>query len=68
MPSNEKNLSLFKYVTKKPISPEKKEIEENIRSRSAKLRHAIRNKNSFFYPEEFKSKFSYVFELESALL
>ena len=67
-PPNEKKLSLFKFVSKKPLSPEKKEIEENIRSRSAKLRHAIRNKNSFFYPEEFKNKFSNFFKLESVLL
>ena len=68
LPSNEKNLSFFKYVSKKPLFPEKQEIEQNIRSRSAKLRHGIRNKNSFFYPEEFKNKFSNFFKLESALL
>ena len=41
------------------------EIKKNIRSRSAKLRYAIRDNNSFFYPEEFKNKFSNYFKLES---
>ena len=40
------------------------EIKENIRSRSAKLRYAIRDNNSFFYPNEFKNKFANYFELE----
>ena len=42
-----------------------REIEKNIRSRSAKLRYAIRDNNSFFYPEEFKNKFINYFKLES---
>jgi hypothetical protein len=41
-----------------------REIKENIRSRSAKLRYAIRNNDSFFYPNEFKNKFINYFELE----
>ena len=32
----------FKTMTKKPISPSDTEVENNIRSRSAKLRAAIR--------------------------
>ena len=45
-----------------------KEIKENIRSRSAKLRYAIRNNNSFFYPNEFKNKFVNYFKLEDGRL
>ena len=41
-----------------------KEVNENIRSRSAKLRYAIRNGDSFFHPNEFKKKFVNYFELE----
>ena len=55
---------LFKLISKKPLVPDMKEIKENIRSRSAKLRYAIRDNNSFFYPNEFKSKFANYFKLE----
>ena len=39
-------------------------LRKNIRSRSAKLRYAIRDNNSFFYPDEFKNKFINYFKLE----
>ena len=39
-------------------------LKKNIRSRSAKLRYAVRNNNSFFYPKEFENKFINYFELE----
>ncbi len=60
---NEKSI-LFKNVSKKPIVPHQDEIIKNKRSRSAKLRYAIRNANSFFYPEDFKNKFIKYTELE----
>jgi len=63
-PISEKKSSLFKSVTKKPISPNAKEINENNRSRSAKLRYSIRSNNSFFYPSEFQNKFINYFNLE----
>ena len=66
LPIKETKSSLFKLVSKKPLRPDVKEIKENIRSRSAKLRYAIRNNNSFFYPKEFKNKFSNYFKLEGA--
>jgi len=56
--------SLFKEISKKPLVADVKEVKENIRSRSAKLRYAIRNSNSFFDPNEFKKKFVNYFELE----
>ena len=65
MPIKENKSSLFKLISKKPLSSRyAKEIKENIRSRSAKLRYAIRNNNSFFYPNEFKNKFANYFKLE----
>ena len=42
-----------------------KEVEKNIRSRSAKLRYAMRNDNTFFDPNEFKNKFINYLKLES---
>ena len=42
------------------------EVEENIRSRSAKLRYVIRNNNLFQYPNGFKKKFVNYFKLEES--
>ena len=66
LPSKESKYSLFKEISKKPLVANKKEIDENIRSRSAKLRYAIRDNNSFFPPDEFKKKFVNYFEIEGA--
>jgi len=64
LPIKESKSSLFKSISKKPLMAEMKEIKENIRSRSAKLRYAVRNNNSFFYPNEFKNQFINYFKLE----
>ena len=66
LPIKENNSSLFSLISKKPIVPDTKEIKANIRSRSAKLRYAIRNDSSFVYPKELKKKFINYFELEEA--
>ena len=66
LPIEENKSNLFKLLSSKPIVPDKKEIKENIRSRSAKLRYAVRNNNSFFYPSEFKKKFTNYLELEGS--
>ena len=65
LPMEENKSSLFKLTSKNPLVADVKEIKKNIRSRSAKLRYAIRNSNSFFYPDEFKNKFLNYFKLES---
>jgi len=65
LPIKEKKLSLFKFVSKKPYVPNMNEVKKNIRSRSAKLRCATRNENSFFYPNEFKNAFINYLKLES---
>ncbi len=68
LPLQKNNNGLFKFISKKAMTPTKKEIEKNIRSRSAKLRYAIRNNYSFTYPTEFKEKFSNYFDLEEIKL
>jgi len=68
LPLDKKNSELFRLLSKKPLTPTKKEIDQNIRSRSAKLRYAIRNNNSFFYPDEFKKKFQNFFKIEETRL
>jgi 16S rRNA (cytosine1402-N4)-methyltransferase len=55
-------------ILKKPLIPDNLEIKKNIRSRSAKLRYAVRNKNSFFEPIDFKNKFENYFRLEEGRL
>ena len=50
-------------LSKKPIVPNKKEINENIRSRSAKLRYAVRNNTPFINSEEFKKNFENYFKI-----
>ena len=51
--------------SKKALIPTEEELSENSRSRSAKLRYAIRNNNIFKNSDEFKNKFSNYFKLES---
>ena len=57
--------SLFKLFLKKALIPSEKEISKNIRSRSAKLRYAIRNNNIFFNSEETEKNFEYYLKLEN---
>jgi 16S rRNA (cytosine1402-N4)-methyltransferase len=63
LPLESSKFSLFNLKSKKPLTPNKKEINENINSRSAKLRFGTRNSNSFFYPTEFKNNFIDYFEM-----
>ncbi len=63
--NNTQNISLFEEYKNKAFRPSKKEIEKNIRSRSAKLRFAIRSNNKFQYPKEFIHKFKFYLDLES---
>ena len=63
LPLKKKKNGLFKMQSKKPLVPSSKEIEENKKSRSAKLRYAIRNKNSFLNFEEFKKNYKSYFEM-----
>ena len=65
LPSKENKSQLFKLLSKKPLIPSQKEIYQNKKSRSAKLRYVIRDDNSFFYPKEFKNKFQDYFNLEA---
>ena len=64
LPITKSKSKLFQFISKKPLVASIKEIKENIRSRSAKLRYAIRNNSSFTFPNEFKSKFENYFRLE----
>ena len=65
LPEDKKNkLILFEEYKNKVIVPSKNELSQNSRSRSAKLRFAIRSKNKFEYPKEIFKKFKKYLELE----
>ena len=57
--------TLFNTYKNKVFTPSKLEIEKNNRSRSAKLRFAVRSKNKFEYPYDFIKKFKKYLDLES---
>ena len=67
-PLTDNKSNLFTVKNKKPLIPERKEIIFNNRSRSAKLRFAIRNNNKFFFPEEFVKKFEKFSKIERSIL
>ncbi len=58
------NFSLFNKYKNKAFKPSSIEIIKNPRSRSAKLRYAIRSSNKFIYPDELTNKFKKLLELE----
>ena len=68
LPIKKDKSSLFKLISKKPLIADTDEIKKNVRSRSAKLRYAIRDNNSFSYPYEFKNKFMNYLNIEGAIL
>ena len=58
-------LVLFDEYKNKAFRPSKKEIENNNRSRSAKLRFAIRSSNKFEHPKQLIKKFRRYLDLEA---
>ena len=66
LPIKQNKYNLYKFISKKPLTADEKEIKENIRSRSAKLRYSVRNNNSVFNFNEFKNKFQIYSSLEES--
>ena len=65
-PENKPNqLTLFDEYKNKVIRASKEEVDKNIRSRSAKLRFAIRSKDKFENPEDLIRKFKKYLDLEA---
>ena len=56
---------LFEEYRNKVFRPSKQEVEQNNRSRSAKLRFAIRSSNDFEYPKDVIKKFKKYLDLEA---
>tara|TARA_Y100000816_G_scaffold292610_1_gene289073 strand:- start:6990 stop:8000 length:1011 start_codon:yes stop_codon:yes gene_type:complete len=63
--NNIEEMALFETYKNKIFKPSKYEIDQNKRSRSAKLRFAIRSSNTFYYPKELIVKFKKFLDLES---
>jgi len=63
--TDENTTTLFTEYKNKILKPSKKEIDQNNRSRSAKLRFAIRSKNKFSHPYELINKFKKYLDLEA---
>ena len=65
MPKNEEKINLFKSISKKPIIPSAKEIQENPPSRSAKLRYVIKKEEFYNFETDILDKFDYLIEIEN---
>ncbi len=66
LPDNDyEDLALFEKYSNKVFKPSKSEIIKNNRSRSAKLRFAIRSRNKFTYPSSLLKKFNKYLEIEA---
>ena len=57
--------ALFNEYRNKVLRPTKDEVEQNTRSRSAKLRYAVRSNNEFEYPIDLIKKFKKYLDLEA---
>ena len=62
--NNQKN-SFFKKYKNNFLIPGPEELIRNPASRSAKLREAVRTKQEFIYPKEFKEKFKKYIDIEN---
>ena len=60
----DKGFYLFNFYKNKVLKPSENEINLNPRSRSAKLRVAIRSKNQFEEPSELRKKFKIITDME----
>ncbi len=67
LPENIENLSLFENYKNKVITANPNEVKKNPRSRSAKLRVAIRSENEFIEPKELRKKFKFLTDLENRI-
>ena len=57
--------TLFDIVQKKPIIPSSKELQENISSRSAKLRYVLKKKDFYNFETDIFEKFNYLIKIEN---
>jgi 16S rRNA (cytosine1402-N4)-methyltransferase len=65
MPKGDEKINLFKSLSKKPIVPSEKEIQENPPSRSAKLRYVIKKEDFYDFETDILDKFDYLIKIEN---
>jgi len=65
MPKGDDKVNLFKSISKKPIIPSTKEIQENPPSRSAKLRYVIKKEDFFDFETDILKKFDHLIKIEN---
>ena len=65
MPKGEEKINLFKSLSKKPIVPSEKEIQENPQSRSAKLRYVIKKEDFYDFETDILDKFDHLIKIEN---
>ena len=63
--NREQTGTLYKKIEKKPKPTTKKELRENISSRSAKLRYAIKKDNFYDFETDILKKFRHLIEIEN---
>jgi 16S rRNA (cytosine1402-N4)-methyltransferase len=65
VPITEQAETLLKQIEKKAITPSKKEINENLPSRSAKLRYAIKKSDFYNFETDILDQFKNLIEIEN---
>ena len=65
VPVTEQAETLFKLIEKKAIIPTEDEINENLPSRSAKLRYVIKKKNFYDFETDIHEQFKNLIEIEN---
>ena len=65
VPKIEESETLFRMLEKKPRTPSKTELKENLPSRSAKLRYIIKKEDFYNFKTDILDKFQHLIEIEN---
>ena len=65
VPKIEESDTLFRMLEKKPRTPSKTELKENLPSRSAKLRYIIKKDDFYNFKTDILEKFEHLIEIEN---
>ena len=65
VPKIEQSNTLFRMLEKKPRTPSKTELKENLPSRSAKLRYIVKKDDFYNFKTDILKKFEHLIEIEN---
>ena len=65
VPKIEESETLFRMLEKKPRTPSKTELKENLPSRSAKLRYIVKKEDFYNFKTDILKKFEHLIEIEN---